>query len=63
VRVLAFAAAAFLLAPGPEVNVLGIAVPIVDAIGIGLFGILVTANVGAARRRGAQAAAAREIPL
>jgi TRAP-type uncharacterized transport system fused permease subunit len=62
-RVLAFAAAAFLLAPGPEVNVLGIAVPIVDAIGIALFGILVTANVGAARRRGAQAAAAREIPL
>jgi TRAP-type uncharacterized transport system fused permease subunit len=62
-RGLAFAAAALLLAPGPEVVVIGIAVPVLDAIGAALLAVLVVANLRMARRGRTPAAAARRIAL
>ena len=49
-RAFAFVAAALLLAPGPEVPVLGMPVPVLDSVGIVLFGVLVVANVKSAAR-------------
>ena len=43
-RALAFVSAALLLAPGPDVNVLGLAVPILDVAGFVLFAALVAIN-------------------
>jgi TRAP-type uncharacterized transport system fused permease subunit len=45
-RVLAFAAAGLLLAPGPSVALAGIAVPVLDVAGFALFLVLVVANRG-----------------
>jgi len=50
-RVLAFMAAGLLLAPGPEVVVLGLSVPVLDAMGFVLFALLVGGSAAAARRR------------
>ena len=48
-RVLAFAAAALLLAPGPTVALGGLAVPVLDAAGLALLVLLVGASVTARR--------------
>ncbi len=49
-RILAFVAAALLLAPGPSVSVVGLAIPVLDAGGFVLFALLVGASASAARR-------------
>jgi TRAP-type uncharacterized transport system fused permease subunit len=51
-RVVAFAAAALLLAPGPTVTIIGLPIPTLDAMGLVVFALFVTANVWA-RRAGA----------
>ncbi len=43
-RIAMFAAAALLLAPGPSVAVAGLPVPILDAAGVVLFGVVLTLN-------------------
>ena len=48
-RVLAFVAAALLLAPGPEVDVLGASIPVLDVLGCVLFALIVAGNVATAR--------------
>jgi TRAP transporter 4TM/12TM fusion protein len=50
-RALSFVAAAFLLAPGPVVPVLGLPVPVLDAIGAVLLALVAVPNIAAARRR------------
>lgn len=49
-RGLAFVAAALLLAPGPEVAVAGLAIPILDAAGAALFAVLVAVNAATPER-------------
>ena len=48
-RVLAFVAAALLLAPGPTVTVLNVPLPILDAAGLVLFAVLASASLAASR--------------
>jgi TRAP-type uncharacterized transport system fused permease subunit len=43
-RVLAFAAAGLLLAPGPEIAMLGLEVPIVDVAGLLVFAMMLGLN-------------------
>ncbi len=43
-RIAMFAAAALLLAPGPSVTLAGLPVPILDAAGVVLFGVVLTLN-------------------
>ena len=43
-RGLSFLAAGLLLAPGPEVMVFGISLPVLDVAGLILFTLLVVAN-------------------
>lgn len=50
-RILAFTAAALLLAPGPSVELVGFDVPVLDAAGFAGFGVLYGVNHAAARRR------------
>jgi TRAP transporter 4TM/12TM fusion protein len=43
-RIAMFGAAALLLAPGPSVSIAGLPVPILDAAGVLLFGVILTLN-------------------
>ena len=48
-RALAFVAAGLLLAPGPEVSVLGVTIPVLDVLGCGVFALIAAGNLAAAR--------------
>ena len=50
-RALAFVAAGLLLAPGPEVDALGVPIPVLDVLGCVLFTLIVAGNVAARRVR------------
>jgi TRAP-type uncharacterized transport system fused permease subunit len=46
-RAVAFLAAALLLAPGPDVMIAGYGMPVLDAMGLVSFGVLLTMNLAA----------------
>ena len=60
-RGLMFLAAALLLAPGPTVDLFGLAIPVLDAAGFVLFLIVAAPNVAASRRASAQRAVETQV--